>query len=241
MSATAAGDAPVRAAMPLSSPGQVVDAIVRGLYTGRYAPGQRLIEADLVREYKVGRGTIREALQRLAAEGVVSLNLHRGAYVRVLSRSETRDVFAVIEALTGLAARLAAERVHDRGNTALMREAMEGVASAADGDYVDYVQARNRFYRRLVGIGGNRELHRILPTLHIHLLRTQFRRHGGATERRRIEEYARIAEAVDAADPDAAERAMRAHVRRTATLIQELPGDAFAPDGNGLPDAQARE
>ena len=92
----------------LSSPDTIVNEILRGLYSGRYVPGQRLIEADLTREYKVSRGSIREALKRLAAEGVVSLNLHRGAYIRLLSRSEVRELLAVIEVLTGLAARLAA-------------------------------------------------------------------------------------------------------------------------------------
>ena len=63
----------------LSSPDQVVAALIRGLQAGRYVPGQRLIEADLTKELKVSRGPVREALKRLAAEGLVSLIPHRGA------------------------------------------------------------------------------------------------------------------------------------------------------------------
>ncbi|MBV8613756.1 MAG: GntR family transcriptional regulator, partial [Acetobacteraceae bacterium] len=151
---TAATPAP----RPVSSPDQVVSEILRGLYTGRYVPGQRLIEADLTREYKVSRGSIREALKRLAAEGVVSLNLYRGAYIRTLSRSEARDVFAVTEVLTGLAARLAAERIREGDNEALVREAVADVVATARGDFIEFAQARNRFYRRSVRVGGNREL-----------------------------------------------------------------------------------
>lgn len=221
------------AAPSLSSPYYIVGEILRGLYSGRYVPGQRLIEVDLTREYKVSRGSIREALKLLAAEGVVSLNLHRGAYIRALSRTDTKDVFAVIEALTALAARLAAERIHEDDNAALMRDAAAQVVATARGDFIEFVHARNRFYRRLVRVGGNRELDRMLPTMHVHLVRTQFRRHGTLAEEQRIEEYERIAATLLEGDPEAAEAAMRHHVRHTAELIQRLPDDVFASEHAG--------
>jgi DNA-binding GntR family transcriptional regulator len=112
-----------------SSSEYIVGEVLRGLCSGSYVPGQRLVEADLIRDYKVSRGSLREALKRLATEGVVSLSLHRGAYIRALSRSETRDVFAVIEALTELAARLAAEHIGEPENAALMRDAVQGVVN----------------------------------------------------------------------------------------------------------------
>ena len=68
------------------SPGVVYRGIVDGLYRGRYVPGQRLVEADLTRDFEVGRGSVREALSRLAAEGLVTMNLHRSAVLRQLSR-----------------------------------------------------------------------------------------------------------------------------------------------------------
>ena len=46
------------------SPGVVYRGIVDGLYRGRYVPGQRLVEADLTRDFEVGRGSVREALLR---------------------------------------------------------------------------------------------------------------------------------------------------------------------------------
>lgn len=214
----------------MSSPDYIVSEIVRGLYAGRFVPGQRLIEADLTREFKVSRGSIREALKRLAAEGVVSLNLHRGAYIRALSRSEVSEVLAVMEVLTGLAARLAAERVDDEGNRARMREAMADLAAAARGDFFEFVRARNRFYRALMRIGSNRELSRLLPSMQVHLVRTQFRPYSAVPEEQRLEEYERIAEAVLAGDPAAAEAATRRHVRNTCELIQRLPDDVFAPE-----------
>ena len=109
----------------MTSPDRVVDAIIRGIRAGVYVPGQRLIEADLTRDYQVSRGPVREALKRLAAEGVLTLTRHRGAYVRALSREEVRDSLMVLEALVGLMANLAAKRIAETDNAARMREAFE--------------------------------------------------------------------------------------------------------------------
>src|SRR5690606_34452751 len=57
----------------ISSPDGVFNEILNGLYDGRYVPGQKLIESDLTDRFKVSRGSVREALKRLAAEGVVQL------------------------------------------------------------------------------------------------------------------------------------------------------------------------
>ena len=214
----------------LSSPDHIVGEILRGLYSGRYVPGQRLIEADLTRDYKVSRGSIREALKRLAAEGVVSLNLHRGAYIRLLSRAEVNDVLAVIEVLTGLTARLAAERIGDDGAAARMHDVLTQLSAARQGDFFEFVRARNRFYRRLLQVGRNRELSRLLPSMHVHLVRTQFRPYESAAEDQRLEDYQRIVRAVLAGDAVAAEEATRRHIRHTRDMIQRLPDDVFAPE-----------
>ena len=52
---------------------RVVRDLIRGLYEGRYKPGQRLIEAQLTATYGISRGPVREALNRLAASGIVVL------------------------------------------------------------------------------------------------------------------------------------------------------------------------
>ena len=94
-------------------------------------PGQRLIEADLTRDYQVSRGPVREALKRLAAEGVLTLTRHRGAYVRALSRAEVRDSLMVLEVLVGLMAKLAAKHISESDNAAKMREASSACSRSA--------------------------------------------------------------------------------------------------------------
>ncbi len=72
-----------------SSPDMVVTAINDAILRQRYSIGQRLVESDLTRDLKVSRGTVREALKKLSAEGVVQLSPHRGA-VTAPYRARTR-------------------------------------------------------------------------------------------------------------------------------------------------------
>ena len=99
-----------------SSPQRVVNAVISGIQKGRFVPGQRLIEVDLTRELKISRGPVREAFKRLAGEGVLVLNRHRGAYIRAQTREEVDDTLCVMEVLGGLAAKLAAQSIH-KGTT----------------------------------------------------------------------------------------------------------------------------
>lgn len=125
------------------SPGVVYRGIVDGLYRGRYVPGQRLVEADLTRDFEVGRGSVREALSRLAAEGLVTMNLHRSAIIRSLSRQEVRDLVALLEVLNGFAARLAAERVEQGTNRKLIVEAYGQLADPeVQRDFLRFARAR---------------------------------------------------------------------------------------------------
>src|SRR5262249_52184828 len=153
------------------SPDFLASEIVNGLLAGRYRPGERLAEADLTRAYKVSRSSVREALRRLAAEGVVSLNPYRSAHIRTLSRNELADVLALLEVLAGLAARLAAERIGCDGNRMRLQAALQDPTdTASTHDVAGVPPACDRFFRTLLLVAANRDLARLLPTLQVHLL-----------------------------------------------------------------------
>jgi DNA-binding GntR family transcriptional regulator len=77
----------------------LADAIRERIMVGDLAPGERLIERDLVERYDVGRGTVRAALQRLEHDGLVTVEIHRGAFVRQLDKQALRDLFELRTAL----------------------------------------------------------------------------------------------------------------------------------------------
>jgi DNA-binding GntR family transcriptional regulator len=229
-----------RSANGEGSAGLVYRSVIEGLYLGRYVPGQRLVEPDLMRDHTVGRGTVREALNRLAADGIVSLTLHRGALLRALGRDEVRQIFALLETLIGFMARTAAERIGIDRNRALLAAAHRRVTDPQTRrDLLAFVWARDGFYRTLIEIGGNKELARVMRGMHVHLIRAQFRAYSAELERAHVADYDCIAAAVRAATPRQAEAAARAHIRRIAATIERLPDAAFAAAAVGAADVGA--
>jgi DNA-binding GntR family transcriptional regulator len=213
----------------MTSPDRVVDAITRSIRAGSYVPGQRLIEADLTRDYQVSRGPVREALKRLAAEGVLTLTRHRGAYVRALSRVEVRDSLVVLEALVGLMAGLAARKIEEDDNAMRMREALKRLlAFKDDGGTAAFLDARRSFYDAIIQIGGNHELKRMLPLMQIHLLRMQFESYITPRDReKQFMEYQTITDTILAGNFKRAQKVASLHVRRTRLSVTRLPDEAF--------------
>jgi DNA-binding GntR family transcriptional regulator len=212
-----------------SSADRVVGAIADGIRAGRYVPGQRLIEGDLTQNLGVSRGPVREALGRLAAEGVVTLTLHRGAYIRALSRDEAKKLLMVLEVLNGLAARLAAAHVPDTANKRRMREALINLEQTyARGATVTYIEKTQEFFDTIIAIGGNEQIARIFPTMQIHLMRLQFSSFWSEEETKfRFNDYSLITAAILEGDAKGAEREVRLHIRKAREAVDRLPGEAF--------------
>ena len=85
-------------------PRSVADWVRERIRLGRLVPGQRLVEADIVRDTGASRSKVREALQRLESEGLVSIEEFRGASVKRLGIDEVRQIYRARMALEGLAA-----------------------------------------------------------------------------------------------------------------------------------------
>jgi DNA-binding GntR family transcriptional regulator len=77
----------------------LADALRDRIMGGELPPGARLIERDVVERYEVGRGTVRAALQRLEHEGLVTVETHRGAFVRQLDKEALGGLFDLRTAL----------------------------------------------------------------------------------------------------------------------------------------------
>lgn len=205
--------------------------IIRGLYQGRFVPGQRLVEADLTQAFAISRSSVREALNRLAAAGIVELKLYHGAHIRHLTRTQTNDILVLLEPMVGLAARLAAERIGLAGHARQFRACHARLTSFKNNpDSIDFIRARDEFYATLTEIGGNQELARILPSMQVHLVRAQFRSFRPAFEVSRFDSYDAIAKAVLAGDGVRAETAGRRHIQHVRKGLIALPDYAFAPD-----------
>ncbi|MFJ9033106.1 GntR family transcriptional regulator [Streptomyces sp. NPDC102274] len=194
--------------------------IRQALSEGDLVPGQRLVEQELSETFHATRGCVREALQDLAAEGLVELVPRRGARVRVVSVEEAIQIAECRAVLEGLCARRAAQRTSTEQRESLreigdsMREAVTG------GDLNAYSALNRRLHSRIAEMSGQKVADGLLDRLKGQMVRYQFRlalRPGRPTKS--LPQHLAIIEAIVAGDGPAAEAAARAHL---ASVIEEL-------------------
>jgi len=211
-----------------SRPGNLSDSVIERLrdaiLDGRYVPGQRLIESDLIEDLGSSRGPVREALRRLGAEGVVDLVPNRGAIVKKLSTEALIHLFRIREALEGLAAALAAEHVRDHGKRAACDTALLATGyGAAPAEGVSFSEANRLFHQLIVDFSGNEQLDATLKQMRIPLARLHIRAAiNEAYRRQSLMEHDAVANAILAGDPEAAEAAMRLHLRNAGQRVVAL-------------------
>ena len=212
-----------------STADKVSDAIIRGIRSGTFVPGQHLVEPDLTRRLGIGRGSLREALKHLAAGGIVTLNRFRGAYIASLDRKAILDLLQTLEPLCSLAARLAAEHCEtpEQVRQVLDIAAQIDAANRAKNRGL-YLERRRHFYSVIVEIGGNQELERAMPLTRTDLFRAQIEPVQSDRQRdRHASGYSKIAKAITDRNPAAAVRAVQRHFAGTRQTIEELPTEAF--------------
>lgn len=208
---------------------KVSETIVRGIRSGAFVPGQHLLEPDLTRRLGISRGSLREALKHLSAEGIVTLNRFRGAYIAGLDRKSVLDLLETLEPLARLAARLAAEHCNTPEQRDRLIAATNAIEEASRSrNRAEYLEHRRNFYTTLVEIGGNRELERAMPLTRTDLFRAQVETVQNEKQRQRhATGYGRIAKAVLDRNPAAADRAVKRHFDGTRKTMDELPPDSF--------------
>ncbi len=204
---------------PAGSSRRVYIGIINELEARRLVPGQRLAETDLARRFEVGRNAVREAIQHLAARGVVDLSANRSPAIRQLSVEQSLDVLEVACAMTQLLACKAAERFDPQCHGQQLDRALAELQDTARHDEGGaFNRARRQFYRLLLSIAGNHELQRLFPAVGMHIIHAQY-----ASQRLqdiRLADYMLIAAAVAENDIDAARTAAIGHTRNVRALIE---------------------
>lgn len=199
----------------------VLDRLREAILQGLYVPGQRLVEADLVTDFTASRGPVREAIRRLAAEGVIELIPNRGAVVRKLSLKGLSDVFRMREALEGLAARLAAEQLAQPAKRDAFAKAVAAIGlNQIENIDIHFGEANKQLHQLIVDFADNDQLSITLRQLRLPLVRLQIRAAIDAEYRiQSAREHDEVVAALLAADPDAAENAMRRHLNAAGKRI----------------------
>lgn len=199
---------------------KVSAGIRQALMAGDMAPGQRLVEQELADAFVATRSSVREALQDLAAEGLVELVPRRGARVRVVSIDEAIQITECRVALECLCAQKAAvlattdQRKDVRAIGDRMRQAVE------QGALETYSALNRQLHDSIVDLSGQHVAGRLLERLNGQMVRYQFRlalRPGRPSQS--LPQHLAIIDALVAGNASAAEAAVRAHLE---SVIDEL-------------------
>lgn len=196
--------------------------ILSALRLGRLRAGERLIPETIASEIGTSRMPVREALRRLAAEGLVTMRANRGFTVNALNLQDMREVFEMRAVLEGLAVRLAVPRLGPAELRQLERRLNVMEERAEPG--LDWTTAHRAFHEALCAHSASPRLMRQIASLHA-VVEPHMRvwdampdRHVGTREH-----HQRLLDVLRDGDPKACEDAMRQHVLDTVPdLVRQL-------------------
>ncbi|PZQ48218.1 MAG: GntR family transcriptional regulator [Rhodovulum sulfidophilum] len=190
---------------------QVYEAIKRGILSGRFKAGDRLLEERLAEEFGVSRNPIREAFRLLTAEGLVEVINRRGVYIRFMDPRQSREVVEIRAILEGHNARLVARR----GDPDLLDRAAgilgQGEAAIARGEVAALRGLNEEFHRTLALAGENEVLQDLLGLLRLRSA-LLFAKAEPEVQSESWMEHAHILQAILAGNEEAAAGAATAHV-----------------------------
>lgn len=192
----------------------VTDALREAVLDGVLPPSTWLREGELADELSVSRTPVREALRRLSDEGLVVRNVHRGSLVAPMTVDDILAVYAVREALEGMAAAQATRRRPAGLVDDLSRVHREMTGHVDDDEPVALIKLELEFHRVLRDACGNPYLERFLTQIE-HAVR-RFGRSNLLVPGRipdMLAEHRAIIEAVASGDADGAKDNAAAHMR----------------------------
>ncbi|ELF1351171.1 GntR family transcriptional regulator [Vibrio cholerae] len=203
----------------------LTEYLIEAIIEGELAPGSKISEPELAKQFQVSRGPLREALMRVEGLGLIERIPHIGARVIQLSPIKLVELYAVREALEGMAARLAARNI-----TEIELAGLESLLST-HSTHIDQVEGASYFHQqgdfdfhyRIIQASRNQQLIGLLCDELYHLLRMYRyqspRSHSRPVEA--LEEHKFILRAIRQRDEELAEMLMRRHISRSRQLIEQ--------------------
>ncbi len=195
---------------------EVAELLRQRIFNRELEPGSWIDELKLADEYGISRTPLREALKVLAAEGLVTMKVRRGAYVTEVSERDLTDVYHLLSLLESDAAGVVAARATPEQLTSLQALHAELEAAAVPGnvDREQFFAINERFHMRLLEIADNRWRDQMVADLRKVM---KLNRHNSLLKSGRIEEslaeHRAIMQALADRQPTVATQRMREHFR----------------------------
>ena len=189
---------------------EVAELLRQRIFKRELEPGSWIDEMKLAEEYGISRTPLREALKVLAAEGLVTMKVRRGAYVTEVSDTDLADVYHLLSLLESDAAGVVAQRATDTQIKELQALHKDLEAAVANRD--KFFALNERFHMRLLEIAGNRWRDQMVADLRKVM---KLNRHNSLLKAGRVREsmleHRAIMEALARRDPKAAIKTMQEH------------------------------
>ncbi|MVA23851.1 GntR family transcriptional regulator [Agrobacterium vitis] len=198
------------------------------IQNGQLAIGERVTEVLLAEKFGVSRTPIREAISKLEADGLLTNEPRRGLTVTNLNHQQIVELYTMREVLEGAAARLTAQSASDT-ELATLIQLIETEENQLDNPR-KLAEINRNFHRLLALAAHNRYLLRSLNQLSVTMsLLPSLLQEGGRSKNAHTEHMA-IVRALEKRDGDAAETAVRLHVRSSQRhrMITTLGNDQEA-------------
>jgi DNA-binding GntR family transcriptional regulator len=200
--------------------------LAHSIVTGELAQGQKLNEAELAERFGMGRGPLREALRQLEGMRLVKRIPNAGARVVVLDRKTLADLYAVREALEGMACRLAAAQMTDDEISRLsaLLDRHEAQIKKQGGKVYAQSEGDLDFHYQIARGSRNQMLMDMLGGEQYQLLRMCRYRTSRLAQRTRpaLQQHRQIVEALAQRDGELAELLMRRHIQGAWRSISEM-------------------
>lgn len=146
---------------------EVAELIRQRIFNRELPPGSWIDELRIAEEFGISRTPLREALKVLAAEGLVTMKVRRGAYVTEVSEQDLREVYDLLALLESDAAGEVCARATDEElrELAQMHAELEHVADPDQGSRERFFEINEAFHLRLLDLAGNRWRKQIVTDL----------------------------------------------------------------------------
>ena len=189
---------------------EVAEQLRQRIFRRELEPGSWIDELKIAEEFGISRTPLREALKVLAAEGLVTMKLRRGAYVTEVSEQDLQEVYHLLALLESDAAGVVAARAAPAQIAEL--QALHAELAAATADRDRFFVLNERFHMRLLELANNRWRNQMVADLRKVM---KLNRHNSLLRQGRIEEslreHAGILGALQARDGERAAAAMLDH------------------------------
>jgi DNA-binding GntR family transcriptional regulator len=203
---------------------EIREQVIDDILSGRLAPGTRIVETQLAKQFGVSQAPVREALRDLALFGFVVCSPFRSTYVRQISTADLLKSYPVRAALESVAAREAASVVDDE-TLARLEELIGDMRRAAEAnDHRAHVDADFAFHHTIIKAAGNDMLEHVWQSMRLATTTLVTHAMMQMTHRsmREIgERHVTVLEALRSRDPHQAEAAMRRHIEEPGEWIRE--------------------